>query len=88
MPSKIKDIKALCQLFLERGILKDLFEKKEVCEMAVVQYSRDEQLKLIGREEGIKEMVLKMYDAGIEPSRIETIAGISNEQLLEILQER
>lgn len=33
-------------------------------------------------------MVLKMYDAGIEPSRIETIAGISNEQLLEILQER
>lgn len=88
MPSKIKDIKALCQLFLERGILKDLFEKKEVCEMAVVQYSRDEQLKWIGREEGIKEMVLKMYDAGIEPSRIETIAGISNEQLLEILQER
>lgn len=55
MPSKIKDIKALFQLFLERGILKDLFEKKEVCEMAVVQYSRDEQLKWIGREEGIKE---------------------------------
>lgn len=48
----------------------DLFESKEVCEMAVIQYSRDEQLWWEGREEGIFNTISILEDLGVTKSLI------------------
>lgn len=82
---KIKTIPQLCAMFLEREIFMDLFERKEVCEMAVIQYSRDEQLRWEGREEGLEE--------GREEGIFNTISiledlGVTKTLILSKLQEK
>jgi len=43
----------LCKLFEARNILRDVFQKEEVCNMLLQEFSRDNQLRYEGREEGI-----------------------------------
>lgn len=90
-PKQTQTIWELCQLFLKRGVFTDLFESKEVCNMAVVQYSREEQLKWIGKEEGIAEGIrksmIKMYHAGMSLDEIGRIMDLSKEELQEFMEE-
>jgi hypothetical protein len=54
-PTSVTSVLELCKLFTERGIFVDLFTRKEIVQMAVLDFSRDEMLKWAGKEEGIEE---------------------------------
>ena len=52
---KAKDENELFTLLMERGIFVDLLSDKEVCDMTVAQFSREDIIKSQGREEGLEE---------------------------------
>ena len=81
----------------ERGIFVDLLTKKEVCDMTVAQFSRDEMLLYQGREEGREEgrtegiqltkSVLRLDAQGYAVSDIATQLQVSEEEVKRILEE-
>ena len=54
-PKNVNDVAEVIKLLTERGILLKEFAKKEVCDMTVAQFSRDDILKYGAREEGREE---------------------------------
>ena len=54
-PQNVNDVAEVIKLLTERGILLKEFAKKEVCDMTVAQFSRDDILKYGAREEGREE---------------------------------
>ena len=78
---KRKIIMDLCVLFRDRGIFIDLFENKEVVNLVLMQFSREEELLYKGKKQGfvrgikhgmkqgvkqgIKAMVLSLYEIGV-----------------------
>ena len=52
MPEGIRNTADMIQRLKDRGIFVDLFSDKEVCDMTIAQFSRDDILMYRGREEG------------------------------------
>lgn len=55
MPSNISTVADYLELLLERNIFVDLLSDKEVCDMTMAQFSRDDIMRYQGREEGRQE---------------------------------
>ena len=55
MPANISTVAEYLELLLDRGIFVDLLSDKEVCDMTMAQFSRDDILIYQGREEGREE---------------------------------
>ncbi|MGN0389458.1 MAG: hypothetical protein ACI4L2_01495 [Wujia sp.] len=87
----------LFQLLISRGVFVDLFQDKEVCDMTVAQFSRDDMLLYQGREEGLEQgreegirltkSVLRLDNEGYAVSDIATELRISVEEVKRILEE-
>jgi len=55
MPSNVAEVADYLELLMRRGIFVDSLSDKEVCDMALAQFSRDDMLIYQGREEGREE---------------------------------
>lgn len=55
---------------LDRGIFVDLLSDKEVCDMTMAQFSRDDILIYQGREEGVRAFILDKVEDGVSESII------------------
>ena len=55
MPPNVSTVAGYLELLIERNIFVDLLTNKEVCDMTMVQFSRDDMLIYQGREEGREE---------------------------------
>lgn len=55
MPINVSTVAEYLALLIERNIFVDLFTDKEVCDMTMAQFSRDDMLIYQGREEGREE---------------------------------
>lgn len=96
LPSKINSPADLFTLLMTRGVFVDLFEDKEVCDMTVAQFSRDEMLLYQGREEGLEEgleqgirltkCVINMDKDGYDVNEIAVKLHISEEDVRKILE--
>ena len=72
-PGNISTVAEYLELMLKRGIFVDLLSDKEVCDMTMAQFSRDDILIYQGREEGrveglvegIKAFVLDKLEDGV-----------------------
>lgn len=77
-PKNVSSVVEYLQLLQNRGIFMDLLSDKEVCDMTIAQFSRDEELRYHGWEEGWDEG----WDEGREEERKNTqaaiISGIKN----------
>ena len=73
LPEGIRTTADLIQLLLERGIFVDLLSSKEVCDMTVAQFSREDMLRYQGREEGLEEGLERGREEGLERGREEGI---------------
>lgn len=69
-PVNISSTEEYLGLLLERGIFVDLLSDKEVCDMTMAQFSRDEILIYQGREEGIEAFILDKVEDGIAEETI------------------
>ncbi len=73
-PANVSTVAEYLEIMLERGIFVDLLSDKEVCDMTMAQFSRDDILIYQGREEGeIKgraEAVLELLEDIGEPSEM------------------
>lgn len=96
LPDGITSPADLFQLLIERGVFVDLFQSKEVCDMTVAQFSRDDMLVYQGREEGREEgrqegirltkSVIRLDEEGYAISDIATELRISEEEVKRILE--
>ena len=77
LPEGINSPADLFQLLISRGVFVDLFQDKEVCDMTVAQFSRDDMLLYQGREEGLEqgreEGLEQGREEGLEQGREEGI---------------
>ena len=55
MPVNVSTVAGYLKLLIERNIFVDLLTDKEVCDMTMAQFSRDDMLIYQGREEGWAE---------------------------------
>lgn len=55
MPENVLNVAEYLKLLMDRGIFVDLLSDKEVCDMTMAQFSRDDMLVYQGREEGREE---------------------------------
>ncbi|MDE6940811.1 MAG: hypothetical protein K2P40_07730 [Lachnospiraceae bacterium] len=77
-PTNIRTVAEYLQLMLDRGIFVDLLSDKEVCDMTMAQFSRDDILiyqgleegREEGLEEGIRAFILDKMEDGIAESVI------------------
>jgi len=65
-PTNVSTVAEYLELLLGRGIFVDLLSDKEVCDMTMAQFSRDDILIYQGREEGIKAFILDKVEDGVE----------------------
>jgi predicted transposase YdaD len=76
----------MCELFKGRRIFVDLLEDRRICDMLKIEYSREDELLLIGREEGreegMKEGIIEGRKEGIR-AFVETLTelGIKREDI-------
>ncbi|MDE6053333.1 MAG: hypothetical protein K2G55_06160 [Lachnospiraceae bacterium] len=61
VPANISTVVEYLKLMLDRGIFVDLLSDKEVCDMTMAQFSRDDILIYQGREEGRKKVSRHLY---------------------------
>ena len=101
LPEGINSPADLFELLISRGVFVDLFQDKEVCDMTVAQFSRDDMLLYQGQEEGREEgleqgreegirltkSVLRLDNEGYAVSDIATELRISVEEVKRILEE-
>ena len=88
---KANALAQLSQLFIKRGIFTDILSKKEVINMALIQFSREAELLYVGREEGweqgleqgqeLQKGVFKMLKQNIPEQEIMNHYGLSPEKL-------
>ena len=92
-PANVSTVPEYLEMMLERGIFVDLLSDKEVCDMTMAQFSRDDILLYQGREEGREEgkaqeraeAVLELLEEIGEPS--ETLRNYIMKQTdLEVLR--
>ncbi len=70
VPANISTVVEYLKLILDRGIFVDLLSDKEVRDMTMAQFSRDNILIYQGREEGIKAFILDKVEDGVEENII------------------
>ena len=74
VPENVSTVAGYLELMLDRGVFVDLLSDKEVCDMTMAQFSRDDILiyqgREEGREEGIKAFILDKVEDGVEESTI------------------
>ena len=84
-PQNVNDVAEVIKLLTERGILLKEFAKKEVCDMTVAQFSRDDILKYgareEGREEGRQETIRIMLKKGRTPEEIADFCDFDIEEI-------
>lgn len=68
LPERIRSVADLIELLIKRDIFVDLLTRKEVCNMAAIQFSREEMIEYQGWEAGLEEGI----ERGIQRGRIET----------------
>ena len=87
-PQNANDVAEVIKLLTERGILLKEFAKKEVCDMTVAQFSRDDILKYgareEGREEGRQETIRIMLKKGRTPEEIAEFGDFDIEEIRRI----
>ena len=87
-PQNVNDVAEVIKLLTERGILIKEFAKKEVCDMTVAQFSRDDILKYgareEGREEGRQETIRIMLKKGRTPEEIAEFGDFDIEEIRRI----
>ena len=88
-PANVSSVAEYLEMMMERGIFVDLLSDKEVCDMTMAQFSRDDILIYQGREEGeVKgrvEAVLELLEDIGEPSEM-LINYIMKQTDLEVLR--
>ena len=76
---------------LRRGIFVDLLSNKEVCDMTMAQFSRDDMLVCQGRKQGIEEgkteMIQEMLLQDVPINVIVWCAKMDAERILKIQQD-
>lgn len=70
VPENVSTVAGFLQLMLDRGIFVDLLLDKEVCDMTMAQFSRDDILIYQGREEGLRAFILDKVEDGVPESTI------------------
>lgn len=78
VPVNVSTVAVFLQLMLDRGIFVDLLSDKEVCDMTMAQFSRDDILIYqgreegleMGREEGVRAFILDKVEDGVSESII------------------
>lgn len=78
MPINVSTVAEYLALLIERNIFVDLFTYKEVCDMTMAQFSRDDMLIYQGREEGREEgkaeaIIDFLNDIGELPDSLENL---------------
>ncbi len=78
MPINVSTVAEYLALLIERNIFVDLFTDKEVCDMTMAQFSRDDMLIYQGREEGREEgkaeaIIDFLNDIGELPDSLENL---------------
>ncbi len=89
LPEKIRSIAEMIALLIERNVLKALFVRKEVCDMTIATFSREDILRVSFREEGREEgrilekrdMAINLYKQGVSENIIAQAAGVEVEVL-------
>lgn len=88
MPKRITSVELMIDELKNRGVLRELFQRKEVCDMTIAQFSRDDILRYSGIEEGRiegrmegrmeaqKEMVIKLVKRGTSEQVAAQVANI------------
>jgi len=66
LPANVSTVAEYLELMLDRGIFVDLLSDKEVCDMTMAQFSRDDILIYQGREEGREEGLQEGREEGLE----------------------
>ena len=61
MPNNVFSVADYIELLVKRDIFVDLLTDKEVCDMTMAQFSRDDILLYQGREEGEKIGAIRTY---------------------------
>ncbi len=92
-PRNISSTAEFLELMLKRGIFVDLLSDKEVCDMTMAQFSRDEILiyqgREAGREEGREEGREAGREEGIEAFIVDKLEdGIAEETIIGKLKKR
>ncbi|MDE7271955.1 MAG: hypothetical protein K2N95_02680 [Lachnospiraceae bacterium] len=59
MPKNVSTVAEYLELLINRDIFVDLLNDKEVCDMTMAQFSRDDILIYQGREQGMEEGEIK-----------------------------
>jgi len=77
---KVQALYQLCELFHERGIFVDIFSNKEVINMTVMEFSKENEIRYSGIEEGIANSIELLAEVGI--SKQETIEKIATKYAL------
>lgn len=94
LPEKIRSVADLIELLIQRDIFTDLLTRKEVCNMAAIQFSREEMLKYQGWEEGMEQGIqcgrlngrIEAYlELGYSPVRIAGKLGCSIETVYDVI---
>ena len=86
-PANVSTVTEYLEMMLERGIFVDLLSDKEVCDMTMAQFSRDDILLYQGREEGLEEGRKEGRKEGRMEGREEGKAQERAEAVLELLEE-
>ena len=98
LPKNISTVAEYLNLMLRRGIFVDLLSDKEVCDMTMARFSRDDILICQGREEGVEEgrregrqegkteMIQEMLLQDVPINVIARCAKMDAERILEIQQ--
>ena len=92
VPTNISTVAEYLQLVLDRGIFVDLLSDKEVCDMTMAQFSRDDILIYQGREEGREEGLEEGREEGKTLHLIKTVykkmlKGKTNEEISDETEE-
>lgn len=88
LPKNISTVSEYLKLMLNREIFVDLLSNKEICDMTMAQFSRDDILIYQGREEGIEEgkteMIQELLLKNVSIDIIAQCAKMDVKHILEI----
>ena len=86
VPVNVSTVANFLQLMLDRGIFVDLLSDKEVCDMTMAQFSRDDILIYQGLEEGLEKGLEKGREEGIRAFILDKVEdGISESSIIQKL---
>ncbi len=87
LPENIKSTEHMIIELMNREMLVNLFSRKEVCDMTMAQFSRDDILRYGGREEKARDMAISLHRQGVPESVIANAANVNIEVVKEWIAE-